>query len=44
MTTNQPPASGFALPASDAIVLAGRAVGLAAVALLCWRREASATA
>jgi ABC-2 type transport system permease protein len=40
-------AGGFALHASDAIVLAAWAVGLAAVALLRWRREgreASATA
>jgi ABC-2 type transport system permease protein len=36
-------AGGFALHASDAIVLAAWAVGLAAVALLRWRREASAT-
>ena len=37
-------AGGFALHASDAIALAAWAVGLAAVALLRWRREASATA
>lgn len=37
-------AGGFALHASDAIVLAAWAVGLAAVALLRWRQEASATA
>jgi hypothetical protein len=37
-------AGGFGLHGSDAIVLAAWAVGLAAVALPRWRREASATA
>jgi ABC-2 type transport system permease protein len=37
-------AGGFALHASDAIVLAAWAAGLAAVALLRWRQEASAAA
>ena len=37
-------AGGFALHASDVFVLAAWAVGLAAVAMLRWRQEASATA
>ena len=37
-------AGGFALHASDAIVLAAWAIGLAALAMLRWRQEASATA
>jgi hypothetical protein len=37
-------AGGFALHASDAVVLAAWAVGLAAVAMLRWRREVSAAA
>lgn len=37
-------AGGFALHASDAAVLAAWAVALAAVAVLRWRQEASATA
>jgi hypothetical protein len=37
-------AGGFALRASDAIVLAAWTVGLATVAMLRWRREASVTA
>src|SRR5215475_6822760 len=37
-------AGGFALHASDAIVLAAWAIGLAAVAMLRWRQEASAAA
>jgi ABC-2 type transport system permease protein len=37
-------AGGFALHASDAIALVAWTVGLATVAMLRWRREASATA
>jgi hypothetical protein len=37
-------AGGLALHASDAIVLAAWAAGLAAAAMLRWRREATAAA
>jgi ABC-2 type transport system permease protein len=37
-------AGGFALHASDAMVLAAWAAGLAAIAMLRWRQEATATA